>query len=136
MYKLNKSTKVIGEFNYMSWTDELKEDVIKRYQEAEPTPENSIEVVTEIAEDIDKTPQGVRLILSRAGVYVSKSPTSSKESTKSTSTTKRVSKADAIQSLSSAISDAGQEVDEEIINKLTGKAAQYFAGVIRQIISD
>ena len=35
--------------------------------------------------------------------------------------------------LSAAISDAGQTVDEDIISKLSGKAAQYLAGVIRTI---
>ena len=42
----------------------------------------------------------------------------------------RVSKADAQDALTAALSDAGQSVDEDVISKLTGKAAQYFTGVI------
>ena len=35
--------------------------------------------------------------------------------------------------LIAAISDAGQAVDNDIIDKLSGKAAQYLAGVITAI---
>jgi hypothetical protein len=35
--------------------------------------------------------------------------------------------------LIAAITDAGQTVDEDIISKLSGKAAQYLAGVISAI---
>jgi hypothetical protein len=31
------------------------------------------------------------------------------------------------------LSDAGQEVDEAIISKLTGKAAVYFAGIVENL---
>ena len=43
--------------------------------------------------------------------------------------------ADAQASLTSALSDAGQEVDEAIISKLTGKAAVYFKGVVEALNS-
>ena len=33
--------------------------------------------------------------------------------------------------LTAAITDLGQEADDDIISKLSGKAAQYLAGVIR-----
>ena len=45
----------------------------------------------------------------------------------------RVSKAAAAEALIAALGDAGQEVDEEIISKLTGKASQYFTKVITAI---
>ena len=113
------------------WTDELREEVIAAYEKAEPTPDNSVEIVKELAEEYDKTPNGIRMILTKAGVYVKKAAAekSSSSSSKSSGST-RVSKADAIASLNSAIEASGQEPNEEIISKLTGKAAVYFAEVI------
>jgi len=111
------------------WTDELREEAIAAYEAAEPTSENSMEKVKEIAEDIDMSPNGVRAILSKAGVYVAKgkSPSNAK------SGTARVSKADSQEALTAAIEAAGQEASEEIITKLTGKAAVYFTGLIDAI---
>jgi len=115
------------------WTDELKTEVIARYEAAQPTPENSAEIVAEIAEDIEKTPNGVRMILSKAGVYVKKAGATPSKGGSSSSSTTRVSKADAIASLTEVISANGADVDDEILGKLTGKAAVYFAGVITKI---
>ena len=116
----------------MAWTDEKKAEVIEAYESQSPTPENSMEIVKEIAEEFEESPNGVRMVLTKAGVYVKKAPASS-GGTKSTSGGTRVSKAAAIESLTAAISDAGQEVDEEILNKLTGKAAMYFTTVITAV---
>ena len=44
------------------------------YEEAEPTPETSMEIVKDIAEELDESPNGVRMILTKAGVYVKKTP--------------------------------------------------------------
>ena len=112
------------------WNDENRADVVKRYQEAEPTEENSMDIVNEIAEDIGAAPNGVRMILSKADVYVKKTPTSTAASS-SSSGSKRVSKADAQKELSEAIEATGQEPDMDIIEKLTGKACVYLASVIR-----
>jgi transposase-like protein len=118
----------------MAWTDEKKAEVIEAYESANPTPENSMEIVAEIAEEHDESPNGVRMVLTKAGVYVKKAPAAKSSSGGSTGGT-RVSKAAAIESLTAAISDAGQEVDEEIVSKLTGKAAMYFAGLISAVNS-
>lgn len=112
----------------MAWTDEKKEEVVAAYEAANPTPETSMEVVKEIADEFEESPNGVRMILIRAGVYIKKDGPSS--SAKKSSGGGRVSKVAAQEALMDAIRDAGQEVDEEIISKLTGKAAQYLAGVI------
>lgn len=120
----------------MSWTDEKKAQAVEMYEAAEPTPENSMEVVKEIAEELEESPNGVRMILTKAGVYVKKTPAAGGSSaSKSTSTGggTRVSKAAAVEALTAALTDAGQEVDEEIVGKLTGKAAQYFTTVINNI---
>ena len=109
----------------MAWTDESKAQAVELYTEADPTPETSMEIVKDIAEELKgESPNGVRMILTKAGVYVKKSPAAS-SSKSSTSGGTRVSKADAATALTSAITDAGQEVDEDIISKLTGKASKY-----------
>ena len=113
----------------MAWTDESKAQAVEMYTENDPTPETSMEIVKDIADELGESPNGVRMILTRAGVDVKKTPSSSSGSNGSTGGG-RVSKADAQEALAAAISDAGQEVDDSIISKLTGKAAQYFSGVI------
>lgn len=119
----------------MAWDDEKKAAVIEAYEAAEPTPENSMEIVAELAEEFEESPNGVRMILTKAGVYVKKAPASGASKTASSGGAGRVSKAAAIESLSAAISDAGQEVDQEILDKLTGKAAVYFTGLVSAINS-
>lgn len=116
----------------MAWDDDKKAAVVAAYEEADPTPETSMEIVKELAEEYDESLNGVRMILTKAGVYVKKTP-AAKSGGGSSSGGTRVSKAAAIESLVSALNDAGQEVDEDIVNKLTGKAAQYFAGVITAV---
>ena len=115
----------------MAWDDDKKAQAISMYEEREPTPENSMEIVSEIAEELSESPNGVRMILSKAGVYVKKEAAAggaSKSKTTKTPST-RVSKEDAQSQLIAAIEAAGKEVDSDIISKLTGKAAVYFAGL-------
>lgn len=116
----------------MAWTDEKKEKAVERYQELEPTPENSMDLVSQVAEEIGESVNGVRMILSKAGVYVKKeaAPTKSSATKKEGTGAKKVSKEDAHAQLVAAIEAAEAEVDMEIISKLTGKAAIYLAGVI------
>ena len=117
----------------MAWTDEKKTEVIAAYEAQNPTPENSMEIVAEIATEFEESPNGVRMVLTKAGVYVKKAPASGGTSKASGATSTRVSKAAAIEALTAALSDAGQDVDEEIVSKLTGKAAMYFACVIAAV---
>lgn len=118
-----------------TWDDNLKKQAIEEYLAAEPTPENSMEIASEIAERLNQSPNGVRMILIKAGVYVAKkkaeTTTSSGGATKSGTT--RVSKEAAISQLNEAIEAAGGVADSEIISKLTGKAAVYFANLISNI---
>lgn len=116
--------------NILSWDDEKRQQAVDAYVAAEPTPETSTEIIKEIAEDLKESVNGVRMILMKAEVYVKKTPGAAPAKA---STSTRVSKADAIATLTSAIQDSGQEVDEEIVSKLTGKAAVYFATVINNI---
>ena len=116
------------------WTDELKAKVIEMYEQAGPTPESSTEIIKDIAEEIEMSPNGVRMVLVQAGVYVKKDASAS--STKTTKTasgegSKRVSKEDSIASLRAAIEAKGGPIDDDILGKLTGKAAVYFANVLK-----
>ena len=113
----------------MAWDDDKKEAVIQAYESADPTPETSVEIVKEIAEEYEESPNGVRMILTKAGVYIRKTAAAAGNGSGSP----RVSKADAQQELIAALTSAGQSVDDDIISKLTGKAAKYFAGVISSI---
>ena len=119
-----------------NWTDEKKKDVIQKYTEAEPTPETSTEIIKDLAEELDESPNGIRMILIQAGVYVKKDAASPKGGEKKTGSgegTKRVSKESQIAALRAAIEEKGAEVDDEIIEKLTGKAAAYFVKVLGSI---
>ena len=112
-----------------AWTDELKQEVVEAYLAQDPTPETTMDIVKELAEEYDKTPNGVRMVLSKAEVYVTKAPAAKAEK-KEGSASKRVSKADAIEALEAAIEAAGKEVDTEITGRLTGKAAVYFTSLL------
>jgi hypothetical protein len=118
----------------MAWDEKLKEKVIQMYKDAEPTPESSTEIIKDIAEDLDQSPNGVRMVLVQAGVYVKKEPSSgtSKSSEKSEGT-KRVSKEASIGALKALIEERGGTVDDEILDKLTGKAAVYLTAVIKAL---
>lgn len=117
----------------MAWTDEQKQKVIQMYEDAGPTPETSTEIIKDIAEEMDLSPNGIRMVLVQAGVYVKKEAaagTSKEGKTASGEGTKRVSKEAQIAALKAAIEKAGKEVDEDILSKLTGKAAAYFVSIV------
>jgi hypothetical protein len=118
-----------------NWTDELKAKVIQMYKDEEPTPASSTEIIKDIAEQLNQSANGVRQVLVQAGVYVKKevSIETSKSSSvggKKTDGTKRVSKESQLDALKEAIEARGGTVDEEIISKLTGKAAAYLVSVL------
>ena len=115
----------------MPWEEEKKQQAIEMYTSEEPTAENSMEVVKSISTELGESPNGVRNILVRAGVYVKKTPATRSASSKTNGG--RVSVADAQATLANAIRDTGDEPDEAIISKLTGKAANYFAAIINKV---
>lgn len=131
----------------MAWNDEKKQEVIDKYSEImeneyqndEERAEHTMEVVSQLASDFDETPNGVRMVLSRAGVYYKKQPAKPAASSGKSGGGggKRVNKAEAQESLRSLIQGIDPElVDEDIITKLTGKAAAYFVGVITTATSE
>lgn len=130
----------------MAWTDEKKQQVIAEYVEIMETefhtPEdrsaNSIAVVQRLAEKHKEAVNGVRMILSKAEVYIKKEPgtpaTAAAAKAASGDGPKRVSKADALQDLKNAISAIDPDlVDEEVLSKLTGKAAAYFTTILLKV---
>lgn len=118
----------------MAWDTDKKVKAAQMYEEASPTPETSMQIVKDIAEELEESVNGVRMILIKAGVYVkSKGAEPSESDTKPKEGSGRVSKDASHAALKSAIKAAGASVDEELIGKLTGKAAQYFTSVIESI---
>ena len=115
----------------MAWDDDKKAQAVSMYEEQDPTPETSMDIVKDIADELDESPNGVRMILTKAGVYVKKSPATNGGG--GSTGGGRVSKQAMQEELIAAITDAGQAVDNDIIDKLSGKAAQYLAGVITAI---
>ena len=119
------------------WTDELKAQVVEAYESANPTPENTMDIVTEVAKDFEKTPHGVRMVLSAAGAYIKKTPASNTSSGSSNSEKpKRVSKQDSIDALNALLESEAIEVDDSITSKMTGKAAIWFTDIIKQMLGD
>lgn len=115
----------------MAWTEAQKQEAIEAYKAGNPTPENSTELIKEIAENMEQSANGVRMVLVQAQVYVKKEAAAG-SSTKGEKAegTKRVSKESQIAALTAAIEAKGAKVDEEILSKLTGKAAAYFTEVL------
>lgn len=118
------------------WNDELRQKVIDMYIAENPTPETSAEIVASIVEDLgeDFTVNGVRAILSKAGKYVKKDQSNNGSTSEKKST--RVNKAEAISGLKTILESNSVEVDETIIDKMTGKAALYFTQVIEKLLED
>lgn len=126
------------------WTPELEEEVKAKYleqMEAYPEEERgkfSSEVVNSLSQDYKIAPNSIRIKLSKAGVYIKKEAAKATTGGAKSSGTGRVSKAAAQAELRAALVDAGISsamVDEgdDIIEKMTGKAAVYFVSVIRSL---
>lgn len=119
----------------MAWDDDKRAAVVEAYEKANPTPENSMEIVKQIADDMGESANGVRMVLTKAGVYIKKSEgtASASSGAAKAATGTRVSKAGAQEAIMAALRDAGQEIDEDVVSKLTGKAAMYFANIITKL---
>ncbi|QFR57704.1 D3 protein [Serratia phage Slocum] len=127
-----------------TWTPELYEEMKQSYlARMEELPEedrakHSAEVVQEIATDKGFTVNAFRMKLSRDGVYIKKEQAKAKAATGegAKSGGSRTSKADAQSELIAALTDGGvanEEIDMAIVEKLTGKASQHLAALIRKI---
>lgn len=116
----------------VAWDDDKKQKAINMYTAAKPTAENSMEIVKEIAEELGESVNGVRMILVKSDNYVKKAAATAKTSSEKKEGGTRVGKEAAQARLTAALVDRGADVNEEIISKLTGKAALYFAEVLEK----
>jgi HEAT repeat protein len=114
------------------WTDEKKAAVIKEYQDQKPTPENTMDIVADLAQAHNVTVNGVRQILAKANVYVAKGKATTAADTEAKP--KRKSKQESLDDLDKILTDNGVEVDSSITSKLTGKAAEYFIEAFKTIL--
>lgn len=125
----------------MAWTDEKRKLVVDSYvatmkddyETDEARANATTEVAAELAELHGETVNGVISILNRAKVYIKKS--SVKKAVTATTST-RINKAEAIQTLRELIADTSVEVNEEILGKLTGKAAVYLSSVLHAALAE
>lgn len=129
--------------NPFKWTEENYAEMKAEYEArmaelGEDASKQSAEVVQEIATAHGATTNGLRMKLSKDGVYIKKDPATASTSTKSEgakSTGGRISKATAHAEFRAACTDAGisdEDIDAEILDKLTGKAAVHLAELIRK----
>jgi hypothetical protein len=120
----------------MAWTPELRKKAVDLYLSKSPTPENSIEIISEMVDEIGETANGIRMVLIKEEVYVKKAPASAATTDASKSSgegVKRVSKESSIAALTDELNKLGAPYDEAIIDKLTGKAAVYFLSVLKAV---
>lgn len=114
------------------WEDEeFKAGIRKDYLDSDPTPETNSEILQQLGLDYEVSPNSIRNFLAKEDILVKKAVEPKAEGAKSATTgTKRVSKEKVLGELKALIESKGKAVDEDILSKLTGKAAQYFIEVI------
>ena len=119
-------------------TDELRKEVVDAYVELiegypeEERPKITMEVVNQVAQEFSLTPNGCRVILTNANVYITKKIEAKAAGSTATTGNSRVNKESAHKALTAALEAIGtQDVDQEVVSKLTGKAAQYLATCIQ-----
>lgn len=118
----------------MAWDEVKKAKAVEMYLEAEPTPTTSVQIVKDIADELGETANGVRMIISKAGKYIKSEVVSTAAAGKTDKpATPKVGKQDKIDALSRAIAAAGMTPDTDILDKLTGKAADYFLSVLTSL---
>ena len=118
------------------WTEELKQEVITAYIAEEPTPENTTEIISELADKFKKTVNGIRMILIKAEKYVAIKAKTSTSSSDSGDKPKRKTKQESLDELSELLTKHGVTADATIIDKLTGKAADYFTAAFTTVIEN
>jgi hypothetical protein len=120
-----------------AWTQKQKETALARYLEIceseyetdEQRAENATEIVKQIAEELDKTVNGTRIILHKSDKYIPQKSKAAPAKTGAKTGGSKMSKADQIQALKDVIiasTPEGTELDDTVLDKLTGKAAAYF----------
>lgn len=128
----NEENKAEVEALYLGKMEELA----KANPDAEPSS-FSMEAVNYAAAQVGTSGPSARMQLSKLNVYVKMQPTKSKAKATSGEGSKRVGKADAQGELLAAFKDCGVEnLDEDILTKLTGKAALHLAEKVREAFAN
>ena len=116
------------------WTKENKAELVKQYLAENPTPKTTTEILEKLAPEFDATVNGVRRILGAADVYVKVDPVKAKSTTSTGE--KKETKQESLDRLTGEIEALGLEADDTIVSKLTGKAAAYFADVLKKATTE
>ena len=124
----------------MAWTDEQRDEAKELYLNAKPTPDNTTEIVKDVAETMNQTPNGVRMILNKMkdkdgnSIYIkaaaAKTPSKASGNGSDSDKPKRVSKADTQEALIKALEALGFAMSDDektMFGRMTGKAMQFFA---------
>tara|TARA_R110000851_G_scaffold142629_1_gene281325 strand:- start:1400 stop:1762 length:363 start_codon:yes stop_codon:yes gene_type:complete len=114
-----------------SWTEETRSALIAEYLEKSPTPETTAAIVEELSHKFEATINGVRAVLSSAKVYVSQNTVKPAADDKP----KKRAKQDSLDDLTALFESNDLEVDDTIISKLTGKAAEYFITSFTKLVA-
>ena len=106
----------------MAWDEDRKAQAVEMYENSDPTPETSMEIVAEIAEELGESPNGVRMILTKAGVYVKKAQANGNGGASSGGT--RVSK----QAAQAAVDADKAALDKAVVGAVTGGLSGFMGG--------
>lgn len=108
--------------------DEQRDELVSAYLDNLPTPETNAEIITQLGEDFNMSPNKVKVILTQEGVFVKKEIS---DITASSSKAKRVSKSAVVQELKEILEQQEKPIDEELIGKMTGKAIAYIITLLK-----
>lgn len=115
----------------MALDDEgVKEAIREAYLSENPTSDTNSEILKKLGEDFQMSANSIRVFLAKENILVKKAQVETGGTKSPTTGTKRVSKEKVLGQLKELISSKGKPIDNDILDKLTGKAAQYLIEVI------
>lgn len=113
------------------WDDEdYKAEIKQAYLDSDPKPETNQEILQELGITYEVSPNSIRVFLTKEGVYVAKKPVDEGSTEVKATGSKRIPKEQSIKNLKALITSKGKAVDDAIVDKLTGKAAEYFIEIL------
>lgn len=123
-------------------SEELKAEIVSEYANRiaefgspEEQAQNTVQITQAIATEYGLSVNQVRTFAMKAGVYITKGKAAASAAKTTSTGTKRVNKAEAHKALKDIIAASQQEVDEAIIESLSGKAAVYLTAVITSALT-
>lgn len=119
------------------WTPELKAEAISEYVDRinelpeEERPLQSLSIIADLAAAYGFTQNSMRGVIQQSPHYVKAAKKEAASKSGTGTGTKRPNKPQALADLKAAIADTGNEVNDELVEKLTAIQAVYFTAVIR-----